>query len=112
MQRYLSKYGEVQHMDKSIDSAIKKYAEAVKRYIPRSRIFLYGSYARGYSRETSDIDIAVIVDKIDGNYLEMSARLVELIEGIDVRIEPLLLCESHDKSGFTESILNHGILIS
>ncbi len=81
-------------MDKKIDKTIKKYAETVKRYIPGSQVFLYGSYAKGRAHENSDIDIAVIVDNIEGSYLLTSARLFELVEGIDTRIEPVLLNKS------------------
>jgi hypothetical protein len=49
-----------------------------------------------------------IVDRIDGDYLELSARLYELVGSIDIRIEPVLLNENSDKSGFIESIMKYG----
>ncbi|TAL35311.1 MAG: nucleotidyltransferase domain-containing protein [Spirochaetes bacterium] len=76
--------------------------------MPVKKIILYGSYARETERKASDIDIAVIVDRIDRNFLELSARLFELVRGIDVRIEPVLLDENLDKSGFIKSILKYG----
>lgn len=72
------------------------------------KIVLYGSYARETEHADSDIDVAVIVDRIDGDYLELSARLFELVRDVDVRIEPVLLNENSDKSGFIESIMKYG----
>ena len=36
--------------------------------------YIFGSYSKGNFSENSDIDIAVIVRKIKGNYLWFSAR--------------------------------------
>lgn len=72
------------------------------------KIVLYGSYASGCAHDESDIDIAVIVDNIEGDYLEQSSRLFKLVRDIDVRIEPVLLNEASDKSGFIESIMKYG----
>jgi predicted nucleotidyltransferase len=95
-------------MDREIAEKIKRYAETVRNIMPVKMIILYGSYARGTERMTSDIDIAVVVDKIVGNYLEQSAQLFQLIRGIDSRIEPVLLSANEDKSGFLSSILKYG----
>ena len=76
--------------------------------MPVKKIILYGSYARESEHPGSDIDIAVIVDRIDGDYLELSVKLYEMVRDIDVRIEPVLLNENLDKSGFIESIMKYG----
>jgi predicted nucleotidyltransferase len=98
-------------MDREIAEKIKRYAEAVRNTMQVKMIILYGSYARGTERMTSDIDIAVVVDKIAGNYLEQSAQLFQLIRGIDSRIEPVLLNPNEDKSGFLSSILKYGEIL-
>lgn len=98
-------------MDLEIIEKIKKYAQIVRNLMPVKMIILYGSYARGMERKSSDIDVAVVVEKIEGNYLELSTRLVHLIRGIDSRIEPVLLSSNDDRSGFLESILKYGKVI-
>lgn len=95
-------------MDQTVIEKVKKYADIVKQTMPVKRIVLYGSYARGCENSNSDIDIAVIVDRVDGDYLEISARLFELVRKIDIRIEPVLLSEDADKNGFIESIMKYG----
>jgi len=95
-------------MDQTVIEKVKQYADIVRQTLPVKRIVLYGSYARGCENSNSDIDVAVIVDRLDGDYLELSAWLFELVGKIDVRIEPVLLNENFDKSGFIESIMKYG----
>lgn len=99
-------------MDREVAAKVKKYAELVKKEMPVKMIILFGSYARGSENRASDIDIAVVVDRLQDDYLEQSARLFHLIRGIDTRIEPVLLISGGDKSGFLSSILNYGKIIS
>lgn len=98
-------------MDKKIVEIAKKYAEKVKQELPAHMIVLYGSYAKGKAKVTSDIDIAVVVNKVPINYLQASANLFNLVRDIDKRIEPVLIIKNNDKSGFLDSILKHGNII-
>ncbi|NMA92709.1 MAG: nucleotidyltransferase domain-containing protein [Firmicutes bacterium] len=99
-------------MDKSRALKVaKKYSELVGERFKPKKIFLYGSYARDNWHKNSDIDIAVVVDTIDGDYLEMASALYRLRRDVDDRIEPVLLEEKEDPSGFTEEIFKHGQII-
>ena len=95
-------------MDQTVIEKVKQYADIVRQTMNVKKIVLYGSYARGCEHDRSDIDVAVIVDGLEGDYLELSSRLFELVRKIDVRIEPVLLDETSDKSGFIESIMKYG----
>ena len=88
-----------------------QYADVVNQRLHPKRIILYGSYARGNYREESDIDVAVIVDHIDDDYLELAALLFKLTRDIDMRIEPVLLEDGYDRSGFLEEITKYGEVI-
>lgn len=98
-------------MDHGIVETVRKYAEAVKNDMPVKMVILYGSYARDQENTGSDIDVAVVVDKVEDDYLEQSARLFHLVRGIDSRIEPVLLSSSEDRSGFLSSIMKYGKVI-
>ena len=99
-------------MDKAtVADKVKRYSELVKASFPAKKIVLYGSYAHGYPREDSDIDVAIVVDEFDGDILESSSMLYRLTDDIDVRIEPVILEEKHDKSGFLAEILRTGEII-
>ncbi len=99
-------------MDKrEVLEKLKKFSEiVVEKYNPL-KIVLFGSYAKGTNKEESDIDVAVIVEKIDGSFLEKEAGLYKIRRNIDENIEPVLFEEGSDKSGFLESILSYGEVI-
>jgi predicted nucleotidyltransferase len=99
-------------MDKSIVDIASKFARESKKVIDSKMVILYGSYARGNAREDSDIDIAVIVDDLTDDYLDISSRLFSLVWDIDSRIEPVLLSAKDDKSGFLGNILKYGYRVS
>lgn len=98
-------------MDREVVEKVRKYADVVRKDMLVKMVVLYGSYARGTERQSSDIDVAVVVDNIENDYLEQSARLFHLVRGIDSRIEPVLLLTKNDRSGFLSSIMKHGKII-
>ena len=99
-------------MDKNeINGKLRKYITLVRKGFSPKKIVLFGSYARGNFTENSDIDIAVIVDEIKGDVLDLEFQLFKLRRNIDDRIEPILLEEKNDPSGFLESILEYGKVI-
>ena len=96
---------------KEIDKKLKKYVSLIREEYSPKKIVLYGSYARGNYTEYSDIDVAVIVEEIKGDFLELITRLYKLRRNIDTKIEPVLLEENNDRSGFLESIMEYGKVI-
>ena len=68
---------------------VKKYAEKLreKKY-PFSAIYLFGSYAKGKAHKWSDIDIAVISDKLKRNKDENENLLWHIRREVDSMIEP------------------------
>jgi len=74
-------------------------------------IILYGSQVKGTSTESSDIDIAVIVDDIPGDYLDSVALLWRLSRKINADIEPVLLTAADSDSGFFHTVRETGIAV-
>ena len=72
---------------------------------------LNGSYAKGTATSDSDIDIAVIVDKLDSDYLDEHAILFKLRRSVDSRIEPVLIEYDEDESGFLREVMNTGYVL-
>ena len=89
----------------------KKYASAVREAVDASAIFLYGSCAKGTATADSDIDIAVVVDEVPGDYLNTMATLWKLTRSVDHAIEPVLLTEADDASGFLRTVQRTGIAV-
>lgn len=99
-------------MDKrTVLDEVKQYAEVVKRSFPVSKVVLYGSHASGTARVDSDIDVAIIMKHIEGDFLDSAAMLFKLARNIDLRIEPILLEESSDRSGFLSEVLRTGKVV-
>lgn len=89
----------------------KLFANEVYKEFTPCKVMLFGSLAHGNFTESSDIDIAVIKDSIDGDYLDLSKKLNRLTRPIDNRIEPILLQANQDQSGFITTIFQTGIRI-
>ncbi len=90
---------------------VREYAEVVRRSFPVTKVVLYGSHATGTARADSDIDVAVILRRVKGDYLDSAALLFKLARNIDLRIEPVLLEESSDRSGFLSEVLRTGKVV-
>lgn len=92
-------------------SVAKQYASAVRGAVNATAIFLYGSCAKGTATADSDIDIAVVVDEVPGDYLSTVAMLWKLTRSVDHAIEPVLLTEADDASGFLQTVRRTGIAV-
>lgn len=68
-------------------------------------------YAENTARPDSDIDIAVIVDKLEGDYMDELAKLYKLRRSVDFRIEPVLFEYGQHKSGFLKEIMDTGYVL-
>jgi uncharacterized protein len=88
---------------------VREFKRLIENHFDISQIFLFGWYARGTNREHNDIDVAVLVDSIKGDYFEATPLLWKLRREIDSRIEPVLIEKDNDPSGFIDEIKRTGI---
>lgn len=101
-------------MDKTtVKKLVEDYAKLVVNNMVVKKIILYGSYARGDYRKDSDIDVAVVVSKnnVSKNILDDMAKLFKLRRSISNDIEPVLLIDEEDPSGFLDSISEYGEVV-
>lgn len=101
-------------MDKEkVRRLVEEYAKLVVSNMVVNKIILYGSYARGDFRKDSDIDVAVVVPRssISDDILKDMAKLFKLRRSISTDIEPVLLIDEDDPSGFLESISQYGEVV-
>ena len=95
------------------DTAImyaRKFKDAISEHFQPSRVYLYGSYSKGTQREDSDIDVAVVVSEMNGDWFSNIPLLWTASRKINVLIEPVLIEECHP-SPLYEDILRTGIAI-
>lgn len=91
-----------------------EYSEAVKKVMTPDKVILFGSYVNGNPNAESDIDIAVLVKGVSGEDWYNARTLLHKIRwGIDnfLDIEPHLLDETQDPSGFVEHVIKTGEVI-
>jgi predicted nucleotidyltransferase len=99
-------------MDKrEVIEIVKKYKLLISGYFDCDKVYLFGSYAKGTNQKDSDIDVAVIVNQIKGDYFSNTPLLWKLRRQIDDRIEPILINKNDDRSGFLSEIQKSGIEI-
>jgi len=85
-----------------------KYAHTVTQSYSPKQIILFGSYVNGIPHEGSDIDIAVIFDLVEGDFLDQWGKLIRLCRGISYDIEVHLQDETMNRCGFLEHIRSTG----
>jgi predicted nucleotidyltransferase len=97
-------------MDKrEVIEKLRKYKELLSNHYDLHKVILFGSYAQDKARTDSDIDVAVIVNKVKGDYFTYTPLLWKLRRQVDDRIEPLLFEKGKDTSGFLQEIITAGI---
>ena len=100
-------------MDKEeIINKIQLYSRLLQQYFELDSVFLFGSYANDEATEDSDIDVAIVVNQVHGDYFSYVPLLWKLRRQVDVRIEPILFEKDHDPSGFLSEIKRTGIQIN
>lgn len=77
-------------MDKEIYNTINQYISLIRKSHKGIRkAILFGSYARNNEKTDSDIDIALIFEKLlDSEKFDIQVQLMLLASKIDSRIEP------------------------
>lgn len=77
------------------------------------RAYLFGSYAKGNYDEWSDIDLALISDKFEGNRYKDLDKLTDALIKIDTDISPLPYTHKDFTSDdlFVKEILNTGVRV-
>jgi len=90
---------------------VRRFADRVSGHFRLRRVIIFGSAARDAMTRESDIDVAVLADEPEGDFLKREALLFRLRREIDERISPLLFESEHDRGGFFSQILKDGVVV-
>jgi predicted nucleotidyltransferase len=93
-------------------SKVQAYRLLLKDYFELENVYLFGSYAKNTNREDSDIDVAIVVKHVEGDYFAINPLLWKLRRQIDDRIEPILIEKDFDEADFLGEIKKYAIEIS
>jgi len=92
---------------------VRSFAEDVKKVMPVDKAVLFGSYAKGYATELSDVDICFFLKDFDGKQrVDIIAKLLGMGRKYpDVPFEPLVFKTTEIQRGnpFVREILAEGI---
>jgi predicted nucleotidyltransferase len=91
---------------------VKAYRLLLNEHFQLENVYLFGSYAKNTNREDSDIDVAIVVNHIEGDYFSVTPLLWKLRRQIDDRIEPILIEKDFDEANFLADIQKFGIEIA
>ena len=95
---------------KAID-IVRKYKNVISpRFNGDMKVYMYGSYSKGNARPESDIDVAVVVPELKGDWLDMSAKLWLIAPEVNYLIEPVLIDKRY-ASPLYDDIMRTGIAI-
>jgi len=93
----------------------QKYAIEVTKNLDPECVVLFGSFVNGTPHIYSDIDIAVVFNDFQGDWLNTTTLLQTFRQGIDndddTYIEPHLLDIADDRSGFLEHVMETGEIL-
>ena len=85
----MAKKGNINKIKPKLD-LLKKNLSQVG--INDSKVYLFGSWAKGKEHEYSDIDICIVSDQFkDKNRFDDTLRIIKVARKIDENIEPILL---------------------
>jgi len=99
-------------MDKEeILNISKRFVDIIRNFYDINKVILFGSYAKGTPNASSDIDLAIFLKEKPDDIIKAETELYKLRRNIDSRIEPLIILEEYDPSGFLLDILDNGIVI-
>ena len=89
---------------------VRRYKNFISpRFDDGLKVYLYGSYSKGYARPESDIDVAVVVPTIK-NWLRQATDITLDAMRISGLIEPVLM-EENEPSPLYRDVMRTGIAV-
>jgi len=89
---------------------VREYKKAIASKYANAKVYLYGSYSKGTAHKDSDIDVAVIVPSIEGNWFAVVPPLWHMARAVNTLIEPVLMPEG-EHSPLYDDIMHTGIAV-
>ena len=96
--------------DEALD-IVREYKQVIAPLFDgKVKVYLYGSYSKGNPNPWSDIDVAVIIPTLEGDWLKLSIALNRNVRKVSLLIEPVLLTEDH-WSPLYDDVMQTGIAV-
>ena len=95
---------------KQVIDIVASYKQAIQPIVSNATVYLYGSYSKGTARQDSDIDVAVVVPVLHGDWLDVSAQLWNKTRHVSALIEPVLI-DANQPSPLYDDVMRTGIAV-
>ena len=91
---------------------VRRYKEVIApRFDSKMKVMMFGSYDKGCPNEWSDIDVAIIVPKVDREkWWDTAVSLGRAKRNISSYIEPIIL-ESGEDSPIYREVMRTGVMV-
>ena len=91
---------------------VRRYKEIIAPHFDSEmKVMMFGSYANGHPHEWSDIDVAVIVPKVNKDkWMETVISLNRAVDTISCYIEPILL-ENNEDTPIYREVMRTGVAV-
>ena len=90
---------------------VREYKRVISpRFNGQMKVYMYGSYSKGYANPWSDIDVAIIVPTIEGGWLNVSTDISLDAIKLNTLIEPVLMQEN-EPSPLYRDVMRTGIAV-
>ncbi|WP_045222679.1 nucleotidyltransferase domain-containing protein [Desulfonatronum thioautotrophicum] len=104
----------IENTQSGIKDRVAQYVRFLKDHgVNVSQAYLFGSHVRGSAHEWSDIDVALVTDRFQGDSIDFKFFLTRLTRKIDPDIEPhpYLEADFNTSHPLPREILRTGVLI-
>ena len=90
---------------------VRQYKQVIApHFSDGAKVFLFGSYSKGYARPESDIDVAVVVPSFGDNWWTWTKSLWRDVRKVSSLIEPILM-EEGSHSPLYDDVMRTGIAV-
>ena len=100
-------------VNSEIIKTVKSFLTLIPKNLGLKEAYLFGSYAKGLEKESSDVDVALVFDQME-DFFKTQLELRKLRRKVDLRIEPhpLKSEDFNNHNPFAKEIKETGILIN
>ena len=89
---------------------VQNYKQAILPLYKDAKVYLYGSYSKGTAHQDSDIDVAVVVPEVSGDWFSVVPPLWTKARKISSLIEPVIM-EDNEHSPLYDDVMRTGIAV-
>lgn len=96
-----------------LNNLVQKFINLISSEFPLSRVYVFGSYAKGNPKDYSDVDLAIVSDNFEGSRFFDKKKLNKYIlrTSIDIEVHPFKTEDFTEDDPFVEEIIHTGVRI-